>query len=86
MNAINNFPVMMEDIDTCGKIFGPNIYRLKGNTVCTKPKAVVNDYINIPKRSNYTNQNIYICVNIMYIQGHAFLVTISKTIKTFTIQ
>ena len=47
MNAINNFPVTVEDIDICEKIFGLDIYMLKGRTVRTKPKSVVNDYNNI---------------------------------------
>ena len=43
-----NCPVTMEDIDICEKIFGPNICTLKGKTVHTKPKVVVNYYIDIP--------------------------------------
>ena len=38
INAINNFPATMEDIETCENILGPNIYILKGKTVRTKPK------------------------------------------------
>ena len=49
MNAIKSFPASMEDIDICEKIFGTNTYKLKVKTVRTKPKAVVNYYINIPQ-------------------------------------
>ena len=47
INVINNFQVTVEDIDICEKIFGLDIYTLKGRTVRTKHKAVVNDYNNI---------------------------------------
>ena len=33
----------MEDIDICEKIFGPDIYTLKGKRVRTKPISAVND-------------------------------------------
>ena len=86
MNGINNCPVMIDDIDIYEKIFCPNIYTLKGNTVCTKPKSVVNDYIGITQELNNTHQKIELCDDIMYIQGQISLVTISKTIKSITIQ
>ena len=47
INVINNFQVTVEDIDICEKIFGLDIYMLKGSTVITKHKAVVNYYNNI---------------------------------------
>ena len=45
MNEIQKCPITIEDIDICEKIFGPDIYTLKVKTVHTKPKVVVNDYI-----------------------------------------
>ena len=76
----------MYDIDICEKIFGPDIYTLKGNTVQNKPKEVVNYYIGIPQWLKDTYQNIEKKSNIMYIQGKIFLVNISKNIKFITIQ
>ena len=38
MNTMQIFKVTTEDIDICEKIFGTNIYTLKGNTARTKPK------------------------------------------------
>ena len=70
----------MEDIYICEKIFGTNIYTLKVNTVRTKIKAVVNDYIEITQELKDTHQNIEPCADIMYIQGQMFLVAISKKI------
>ena len=47
MNAMNSFPVTIEDINIYDKIFGPDIYTLKGKKLRTKQKAVMNDYIEI---------------------------------------
>ena len=47
----------MEDIDIREKIFSPDIYTLKVRTVNTKPKAVVNDSIEIPQELNNTHKN-----------------------------
>ena len=47
-NIINNFPVMVEDIDISEKIFGPVVSTLKGRITRQSPKVVVDDYIEIP--------------------------------------
>ena len=86
MNEMKKNPVKMDDIDICEKIFGPFMYTLKGKTVCTKPKAVVNDYIDIIQELKDTHQQIELCDNFMYILGQMFLVTISKKIKLITFQ
>ena len=47
VNAINNCTITIADIDICEKILGPDIYKSKLIKVRTKPKMVVNDYIEI---------------------------------------
>ena len=86
INAINNCPVTMKDINICEKIFYPYIYTLRGKLLFTKPKAALNDYIDIPKELKNTHQNIELCANIMYISGQMFFVAIYKRIKFITIQ
>ena len=56
MNAMKNCTDTIEYIDIHEKIFGPNIYTLKGKTVQTKPKPVVNYYIDIPQELKYTHK------------------------------
>ena len=77
---------MIEDINMYEKIFGSDIYTLNGNTVCNKPKAMVNSYFNIPQELKNALQNIEICADIMFIQRKMFLVSISNTIKFIMIQ
>ena len=86
MNAINFFPLTIEDIGIYEKIFGTNIYTLKEKTVLTKPKAVVNNCIDITQELKDKHQDIDPCDYIMYVQGQIFLVAITKTIKLNIIQ
>ena len=86
MNTINNYTVLIEDINIFEKIFGTDIYTLKRKTVRIKPKVAVNDYIKIPQELKYTHKNIELFANITYIQGQMFLITISKKIKFNMIQ
>ena len=65
INVIKQYPVTVEDLDICEKVFGRDIYTLKGKTVNTKPNSLVNDYIYIPQELKDKHQTIEICVNIM---------------------
>ena len=85
-NMIKNCPVTIEDINVCEKVFGPDIYTLKGKTVRSKPKIAVKDYIEIPFELKLAHQGIELCADVMYIQKLTFLVTISKNLKFVTIQ
>ena len=76
----------MKGIDMCEKILDPDIYTLKGKTIPTKTKSVVNDYIYITQEIKDTHQNIELCAYIVYIQGQMFLVAISKRIICIAIQ
>ena len=86
MNAIKIFFVAIEDMDIYEKIFGTNIYTLTGNTVRTKTKSVVNEYIDNPQELKDAHKNFDICTNIMYIQRRMSPVVISTTIKFIEIQ
>ena len=86
MNMIRNCPVTEEDINIAEKIFGKDISTLKGKSVRTTPVPVVKDYIKIPKAIMEKHQDVELCADIMFIQGLAFLTTISKRIKYRTIE
>ena len=49
MNGIKNCPITLEDIDIAEKIFGKDIYTLKGKSTRTRPIPVIQDYVEIPK-------------------------------------
>ena len=52
----------------------------------TKPKSVVNYYVDILQELKDTHQNIELFVGLLYIQGQMFLITISNKIKLINIQ
>ena len=87
MNAIKNCPVVTEDIEIMKAIYGDyNVYALKGKTVKQKAKRVVRDYINVPEELKLKYQNVELCVDLMYVQGVCFLVTVSKHLKLITVE
>jgi hypothetical protein len=80
-NRIKNFPVTLEDIKICEKIFGPDIYAMKGKTTRKTTKQVINDYVEVPKELVEAHKHVVLCMDIMYIDGVPLLTTVSKYIK-----
>ena len=83
---IKNCPITQEDIDMSEKIYGTDVFALKGKTTRSKPKLTIQDYIEIPSELKSAHQGINLCADLMYIQGIIFLVTVSKNIKFITIK
>ena len=76
----------LEDIKICEKIFGPDIYALKGKTTRRAPKVVVNDYVEVPRELIDAHKYVTLCMDIMFIDTVPFLVTVSKYIKYITVR
>ena len=66
-NTIQSFPVTVEDIEIEEKLFGPDVYTLKGRTKIQSPKVVVYYFIGIPRESIENNQYLIPCVDIIFI-------------------
>ena len=73
MNYIHNFPITIEDINIAEDIFGKDIYILKGKTTRQSPYAVTIDTIKIPNEVIKLHNNIFMGIDIMYVNGLAFL-------------
>ena len=80
MNAIANLPIKTEDVDIAEKIFGPDLGILKGKTTRRKPVPVVSDQISIPKELYTTRDAVDLCIDIMYVNEHPYMTTISRAL------
>ena len=79
-NGIKNCPITIEDINISEKIYGLNVYSIKGKSTRSNPTPKVDDRIEIPPELKIAHQKVALCVDTMYVQGVMFLITISKNI------
>jgi hypothetical protein len=85
-NMIKNCPICPIDIINAHKLFGPDIATLKGKTVRRTPAGVMTEYIEIPKEIISLNKNVTLAVDIMFVCGLPFMVSISRKIKFTTVE
>ena len=81
MNAIGNCPVTVEDVNIAEQIFGPDIGSLKGKSTRPNTTPATNNNIQIPKEIMEKHKEVELCIDIMYVNGIAFLTSIDKTIR-----
>ena len=77
-NRISNCPISMADMINSGIIYGTSMESIKGNSTRSKPRPVINDDINTPIDIYKNNSNIELCIDVIYINGIAFLVYIDR--------
>src|SRR5210317_1873698 len=85
-NMINNCPITIEDINIAEKIFGKDIYALKGKTTKQKPISVVTDYISIPTEQLNVHKDVTITADVLFVQKILFLISMSRKIKFTTME
>ena len=86
-NLILNCPISEADANRALQIYGTDIGSLRGKTTRTTPEHVSNDLItDIPKSILDNHRNITLCINIFFVDGLAFLGTISRNIRFVTIE
>ena len=81
MNVIQDNPVTKSDLKLIECLFGPDISNIKGKTTRQCPHQLVSDVVSIPHKLHDAQCNVYLYIDIMYINGMAFLTTMSKNIK-----
>jgi hypothetical protein len=81
MNAIQNCPVIVEDVNISEKRFGPDMSSLEGKSTRRKPKPVRSDLIEIPKEMITKHHDIDLCMDAMYVNKGGMLTAIDRTIK-----
>ena len=84
-NGIKNCPITIEDINISEKIYGPNVYSIKGKSTRSNPTPKIDDRVEITPELKVAHQMVVYCADIMYVQGVMFLITISKNIHLITV-
>ena len=80
MNTIMNCPVTLKDVDLAEAIFGPDVASAKGKSTRRRPSPVVENTVAIPKELYEIHEAVDLCIDAMFVNGHAFLSTVSKKI------
>ena len=79
-NLIKNNPVLEQDYHVAEQIFGKDIPSLKGKSKRSKPTPVVDDTVAIPRKLLDLHQFVHSFIDLMFVNGKPFLVSISKNI------
>jgi hypothetical protein len=83
---LDDCKITVQDIKNAEDIFGPDIFALKGKTTRTKPTKVQLEYLEVPAEILERHRKIILAVDIMYVQGIMFFVSISRFLKFTTAQ
>lgn len=81
---IPNCMVTEQDIINASQIFGPDVGALKGKTGRTKEPHVSMEVRPIPPELMERHREVVLCIDVMYVNNIAFLVSVSRAIRFCT--
>jgi hypothetical protein len=76
-NLITNCPITTSDISNAREMFGPDLTSIRGKTVRRTPTPMVADYVAVPRSLVETNKVITMAADVFFVDGTAFLLTMS---------
>ena len=85
-NMVKGLPITRQDVKLAEERYGPNIYAIKGKTTNRKVDHVVALITSIPKQLLKEYKNIMLCIDVMFVNGIKFLLTVSRHIDFVTAQ
>ncbi len=85
-NLIKNCPNTTADIANAHKNFSPDLASIRGKTVQRTPVPVVADYVAVPHLLVEQNRIVTMAADVFFVDGTAFLVTLSRRIKFITME
>jgi hypothetical protein len=80
IKVIKNCSVTAEDVNNAEKIFGANMWSLRGKSTRHKSTPVLEDAIEIPEELILQNRYIDLCIDIMYVKKFGFMTMIDRAI------
>ena len=81
---VTNCPVKPRAIANALAIFGPNRAEVRAKTVRKKPDRVETDGLVAIPRDIFSKRDVTLTADIMFLNGHAFLTTLSRRIRLVT--
>jgi hypothetical protein len=83
-NLITNCPVTTTNISNIRAMFGPDLASIRGKTVRRTPAPMVAHYVAVPRSLVEINKVIMMAADVFFVDGTAFLLTMSGRIKFIT--
>jgi hypothetical protein len=83
-NLVPNCPITSSDMSNAKAIFGPDLPSVRGKTVQRAPAPVVGDYVAVPRSLVDANKTVTLAADVIFVDGTAFLLTVSRRIKFVT--
>jgi len=83
---VSNCPVSVSDIRAARDIFGPDVPSLKGKTVRHRSPRVELEFVEVPEDIYKRNRSVILAIDVMKVNGLAFLVTVSLKIDLVTVE
>ena len=81
-NQAKNVPISVDDVNLAEKIYLADVATLKGKSVRPHPPVVTrNDMIELPPELMIEGRKIELAIDIVYINGEAFLHSVYRRIK-----
>ena len=77
-NLISNCDVTLDDINVAEKVFGHDMFALKGKQVHTKPLPVSTDYVKIPREILKLHHNVKLSADFMFVNELQFFISHSS--------
>jgi len=81
---ISNCPVTANAVKNAHQIFGPDLAGIRGRTVRRPPESVTTDYVQIPRAIQERHQLVTLAVDVMFINGVPFLVSVARGLNLVT--
>ena len=79
-----NCLVTVDDVTNARAIFGPDLPDLAGRSTRQKPKRVLPEYMGVPRAIYECYKYVTLTADVMFVNGIAFLVSISRGIRFYT--
>jgi hypothetical protein len=83
-NMICNCPINANDITNARNIWGPDLASIRGKTVQRTPAPVITVYVAVPRSIIDRNKTVTMAAIVFFVDGTAFLLTVSQQIKFIT--